>query len=160
MNLLPGRAQGDDLFQKGDELTAGVVGGSFAVDAAGGGIQRRIQGEGSVAVVFEAVAFGASRRERQDWIETVQGLNGGLLIDTEHGGMLRVRRIVAVLLKVGHGKMDVAGVAAALDAGRPALSGAAAPARGLCLRRVALGRPARDWMENSEHHDREDLHAS
>jgi len=36
----------------------------------------------------------------------------------------------------------VAGVVAALDAERPALSGAAAPARGLCLRRVALGRAA------------------
>ena len=42
-----------------------------------------------MAVVLEAVAFGASRRERQDGIETVQGLNGGLFIDAEHGCMLR-----------------------------------------------------------------------
>ena len=40
-------------------------------------------------VVFETVAFGTSRRERQDGIETIQGLNGGLLIDTEHGRVLR-----------------------------------------------------------------------
>ena len=36
-----------------------------------------------MAVVLEAVPFGASRRERQDGIETIQGLNGGLLIDAE-----------------------------------------------------------------------------
>ena len=40
-------------------------------------------------VVFEAVAFGASRRERQDGIETIQGLNGGFLIDAKHGRVLR-----------------------------------------------------------------------
>jgi hypothetical protein len=34
------------------------------------------------------VAFGASGRERQDEIETIQGLNGGLLIDAEHGRVL------------------------------------------------------------------------
>ena len=39
-------------------------------------------------VVLEAVAFGASRRERQDGIKTIQGLNGGLLIDAEHGCVL------------------------------------------------------------------------
>ncbi len=41
-----------------------------------------------MAVVLEAVAFGASRRERQDGIKTIQGLNGGLLIDAEHGCVL------------------------------------------------------------------------
>jgi hypothetical protein len=45
-----------------------------------------------VAVVLEAVAFGASRRERQDGIKTIQGLNGGLLIDAERGcGLGRVQ---------------------------------------------------------------------
>ena len=48
-----------------------------------------------MAVVLEAVPFGASRRERQDGIETVQGLNGGLLIDAEHGRMLRRAQIEA-----------------------------------------------------------------
>jgi hypothetical protein len=39
--------------------------------------------------------FGASRRERQDGIETVQGLNGGLLIEAEHGRMLRRAQLEA-----------------------------------------------------------------
>jgi hypothetical protein len=42
-----------------------------------------------VAVVLEAVALGASWREREDGIETIQGLNDSLLIDAEHGRMLR-----------------------------------------------------------------------
>ena len=41
-----------------------------------------------MAVVLEPVAFGTSRRERQDGIETIQGLDSGLLIDAEHGRML------------------------------------------------------------------------
>jgi tRNA U38,U39,U40 pseudouridine synthase TruA len=51
-----------------------------------------------------------------------------------------VRRIVAALLEVGHGKTDEKAVAAALASGRPAFNGALAPAKGLCLRRVVLGR--------------------
>lgn len=34
VNLLPWRAQNDDLLQEGDELAAGVAGGGFAVDGA------------------------------------------------------------------------------------------------------------------------------
>jgi tRNA U38,U39,U40 pseudouridine synthase TruA len=53
-----------------------------------------------------------------------------------------VRRLVAVLLEVGQGNMDEAAVLAALAAPGPALDGAAAPAKGLTLRRVtyAAGR--------------------
>lgn len=39
VNLLPRRTQADDLLQKGDELTAGVAGRGFAVDATDGGIE-------------------------------------------------------------------------------------------------------------------------
>lgn len=46
-------------------------------------------------VILEAVAFGASRRERQDGIETIQGLKGGLLIDAEPGCVLRRAQIEA-----------------------------------------------------------------
>jgi hypothetical protein len=45
VNLLPGRAQGYDFLEKGNELAAGVSGGGFAVDAAGGGIERGIYKE-------------------------------------------------------------------------------------------------------------------
>jgi tRNA pseudouridine38-40 synthase len=63
-------------------------------------------------------------------------------IDVRADAFLRgmVRRIVAVLLAVGKGQLDPSAVPGLLTAGRPALGGAAAPARGLCLRRVVLGR--------------------
>jgi tRNA U38,U39,U40 pseudouridine synthase TruA len=60
-----------------------------------------------------------------------------------------VRRMVAALLAVGTGRIGEADVAAALVGGRPALRGAAAPARGLCLRRVALGRKRSNRNEDA-----------
>jgi tRNA pseudouridine38-40 synthase len=54
-----------------------------------------------------------------------------------------VRRMVAALISVGTGKIGEDAVAAALLERTPAFRGAAAPARGLCLRRVALGRRQR-----------------
>ncbi|HXG25769.1 MAG TPA: tRNA pseudouridine(38-40) synthase TruA [Candidatus Binatia bacterium] len=67
-----------------------------------------------------------------------------ITIDVRADAFLRgmVRRIVAVLLAVGKGKLEASAVPGLLTAGKPALGGAAAPARGLCLRRVVLGRRA------------------
>ena len=63
-------------------------------------------------------------------------------VDVRADAFLRgmVRRIVAVLLAVGKGQLDPSDVPGLLTAGRAALRGSAAPARGLCLRRVTLGR--------------------
>ena len=63
-------------------------------------------------------------------------------IDVRADAFLRgmVRRIVATLLAVGMGRLEASAVPGLLTAGEPALGGAAAPARGLCLRRVVLGR--------------------
>lgn len=54
-----------------------------------------------------------------------------------------VRGIVAALLRVGRGELAAEEIGAALGETRRALHGEAAPARGLCLRRVVYGRPAR-----------------
>lgn len=66
-------------------------------------------------------------------------------IDVRADAFLRgmVRRIVAALLAVGKGTLEASAVPGLLTAGTPALGGAAAPARGLCLRRVVLGRRGR-----------------
>jgi tRNA pseudouridine38-40 synthase len=63
-------------------------------------------------------------------------------IDVRANAFLRgmVRRMVAVLLEVGLGRMAEADVGAALAGRTPARNGVSAPARGLCLRRVVLGR--------------------
>jgi tRNA pseudouridine38-40 synthase len=67
-------------------------------------------------------------------------------IDVRADAFLRgmVRRIVAALLAVGRGTLEASAVPGLLTAGVPALAGAAAPAKGLCLRRVAMGRRAGD----------------
>jgi tRNA pseudouridine38-40 synthase len=101
-------------------------------------------------------AFGGAAEQPVRTVHSVRVRRDGRLvtIDVRADAFLRgmVRRMVAVLLEVGKGTMDEAGVAAALAAGRPALGGAAAPARGLCLRRVALGRRRR--TANGEHEER------
>ena len=59
-------------MEKGDELATGVAGGGFFVDAASGGIERRIQGERAMPVVREAVAFGRVPARAAGRIETIQ----------------------------------------------------------------------------------------
>ena len=92
--LSPG-AQGDDFLEKSDELAAGVAGGGFAVNPSGGGVQRGIQGQRSVAVVLESMALGAPRGKRQNRIQPIQRLNGRLFIHAEHGRVLRRIQIQA-----------------------------------------------------------------
>ncbi|HET7181641.1 MAG TPA: tRNA pseudouridine(38-40) synthase TruA [Candidatus Limnocylindrales bacterium] len=72
----------------------------------------------------------------------VRRVGAAIEIDVRADAFLRgmVRRIVATLLAVGKGQLEPAAVPGLLAARTPALRGAAAPARGLCLRRVALGR--------------------
>ena len=64
-------------------------------------------------------------------------------IDVRADAFLRgmVRRMVAALLAVGRGQLNEDDVAAALAARRPVRHGATAPSKGLCLRRVVMGRP-------------------
>jgi tRNA pseudouridine38-40 synthase len=90
-------------------------------------------------------AFGAADRNPVRTVHAVRVRGTGRLvtIDVTADAFLRgmVRRIVAVLLEVGRGRLDADGVAGLLAARKPALDGATAPAKGLCLRRVVLGRP-------------------
>jgi tRNA pseudouridine38-40 synthase len=89
-------------------------------------------------------SFGATDRSPVRTVRMVRIRQEGRLVTIDVGAdsFLRgmVRRMVAVLLEVGLGRMDETAVGAALAGSGPALDGAAAPARGLCLRRVAFGR--------------------
>ena len=90
--------------------------------------------------------FGAAHRQPVRTLYWVRVRRAGSLvtIDVAADAFLRsmVRRIVAVLLEVGHGRLADEAVAEALASGRQPLNGATAPAKGLCLRRVVFG-PAR-----------------
>ena len=101
-------------------------------------------------------AFGAVTGDRST-VRTVHAVRvrrqGSLVtIDVRADAFLRgmVRRIVAVLIEVGRGKMDDGDVREALAARAPARNGASAPARGLCLRRVALGRRVGDEQNDGD----------
>jgi tRNA pseudouridine38-40 synthase len=91
-------------------------------------------------------AFGGADPQPVRTVYSIRVRRSGSLvtIDVRADAFLRgmVRRIVATLLAVGTGKLEVSAVSGLLAAGRPALAGASAPARGLCLRRVVLGRRA------------------
>lgn len=99
-------------------------------------------------------AFGGTDRSPVRTVYAVRVRREGRLvtIDVRAESFLRgqVRRMVAGLLEVGHGKMTEAELLAALAARKPALNGAAAPAKGLCLRRVALGQRPADDKEDEE----------
>jgi tRNA pseudouridine38-40 synthase len=102
-------------------------------------------------------AFGAVVEDRSP-VRTVHAVRvrrqgSFVTIDVRADAFLRgmVRRIVAVLLEVGDGEMTEEQVREAIAARNPARNGAAAPARGLCLRRVALGRrPETEATETNE----------
>jgi tRNA pseudouridine38-40 synthase len=99
-------------------------------------------------------AFGGADRSPVRTVHMVRVRKEGRLvtIDVRGDSFLRgqVRRMVAGLLEVGLGKIDEAALEAALAARVPALNGAAAPAKGLCLRHVALGRRPVDDKEDEE----------
>ena len=101
-------------------------------------------------------AFGGADPQPVRNVHHVQVRRTGNLvtIDVRADAFLRgmVRRMVAALLAVGRGTIEETAVAAALAGRRPALGGAAAPARGLCLRRVVLGRRAE--ISSGEHEER------
>ena len=102
-------------------------------------------------------AFGAADRTSVRTVMAVRVRREGRLvtIDVRADAFLRgmVRRMVACLLEVGLGKMDIDAVRAALAGPGPALDGASAPARGLCLRRVAFG-PRDGGEQNGAHEER------
>jgi tRNA pseudouridine38-40 synthase len=85
-------------------------------------------------------SFGATNRSPVRTVHTVRVRRNGrtVTIDVRADAFLRgmVRRMVAVLLEVGQGKMDEDEVRAALAGPERALDGAAAPAKGLTLRSV------------------------
>ncbi len=101
-------------------------------------------------------SFGATDRSPVRSVQAVRIRKDGrtVTIDVRADSFLRgmVRRMVAVLLEAGAGRMDDAAVRAALAGPGPAFDGTAVPAKGLCLRRVGYG-PRRE-QRNGEREER------
>jgi len=75
---------GNDIGKECNELGTGVALGGFAKDLPAGHFQCGVEGECPMPEVFESVALDPSRRQRQDGIESIKGLDGRLLINAEH----------------------------------------------------------------------------
>ena len=89
MDLAVARLSGDHVGEELDEGRAGMPRHRLPDNFAGAGVERREQREGAVPVVLESVTLGATRRQRQNGIESVERLNRRLFIDREDGGMAR-----------------------------------------------------------------------
>jgi tRNA pseudouridine38-40 synthase len=102
-------------------------------------------------------AFGAGDRDPVRTVSTVRVRRSGryVTIDVRADSFLRgqVRRMVGLLLEVGLGKTDIDAVRSALADPGSARKGPSAPAKGLCLRHVAIGRRAAN-EPNGEHVER------
>jgi tRNA pseudouridine38-40 synthase len=89
-------------------------------------------------------AFGGTDPQPVRTVHAVRVRRTGheVTIDVRADAFLRgmVRRMAAALIAVGTGRIEEDAIAAALAVREPAFGGAAAPARGLCLRRVVMGR--------------------
>jgi tRNA pseudouridine38-40 synthase len=89
-------------------------------------------------------AFGAADRTTVRTVSSVRVRRSGrvVTIDVRADSFLRgqVRRMVGLLLEVGLGSATMDDIRAALADPTTARKGAAAPARGLCLRHVAIER--------------------
>src|SRR5215475_14411762 len=77
-----------DIGKEGHELFASMTSRSPANDLSGGRVEGGIKGKSPVPIVFKSMALGSTWREWKHRIETIKGLNSGLLIDTKHSGML------------------------------------------------------------------------
>jgi tRNA pseudouridine38-40 synthase len=89
-------------------------------------------------------AFGGTDPQPVRTVHAVRVRRAGheVTIDVRADAFLRgmVRRMVAALIAVGTGRLDERAIEDALGSREPAFGGAAAPARGLSLRRVVMGR--------------------
>ncbi len=99
-------------------------------------------------------AFGGADPQPVRTVHRIRIRRTGSLItiDVRADAFLRgmVRRLVAALLAVGTGRLEASAASDLLTAGVPALGGSSAPARGLCLRRVVLGRRQERTNENKD----------
>jgi len=83
VNLLACRKTGHDLFQESNKFGTGVTRRGLAQHPAGFGVERGVEGKGAVTIVLKTMSLGSSRRERQDWVEPVQSLDGALFVDAK-----------------------------------------------------------------------------
>ena len=86
---------GHDFGKKVDKLGAGMALSGLAKDFSASGIEGRVKGKDSVAVILKTMSLGPARRKGQDRIQAVQGLDSGLFVYAKDSGMIRRVQIEA-----------------------------------------------------------------
>lgn len=112
MDLAPRRLRRDDVREERQKVGARVPRGGLPDHLAGLSVQRGVEREGAVPLVFEAVALRSAGRQREARVDAVERLNRRLFVETEHRGVLRRRQVQAehvggFRLKVGIGRPHV-----------------------------------------------------
>ena len=78
-----------DLGKEIDELGAGVTWAGFSQHLSALSVQSTVERKRSMAVVLEAMPFGAAGRKGQNRVQAIQRLDGALLVDAEYSGVHR-----------------------------------------------------------------------
>lgn len=89
VDLFSPRLRREQIRKEAHELGGGVAGGGLADDFTAFGVESRVQTQRPMAHVLEAMALGPAGGERQNRIDSIQGLNSGLFVHAEDGGMGR-----------------------------------------------------------------------
>jgi hypothetical protein len=76
-----------DLRKEVDELGTGVACAGFSQNLAGLSVQSAVERKGSMAVVLEAISFGPAGRKWQNRVQSIERLDGALLVDAEYSGV-------------------------------------------------------------------------
>ena len=95
VNVPAWRLGADRFVQETDEFFGGVAIGGFANHLSAARVKGRIKRQRPMTVILETVPLRATRRERQHRVESVERLDGCLLIDTEDGCMARWPQVEA-----------------------------------------------------------------
>lgn len=76
-----------DLRKEVDELATGMAHAGFGQHLAGLSVQSAVKRKGSMAVVLEAMSFGPAGRKWQNRVQSIERLDGALLVDAEYSGV-------------------------------------------------------------------------
>src|SRR5262245_54775440 len=95
VDLLSRGLRGEDICEKGNELRTGVALGCLAQDLSAGNLQGGVERESTMPEILKAVALGTAGRKGQNGIQSIESLNGALLIHAKHCSMGRRLEIEA-----------------------------------------------------------------
>jgi hypothetical protein len=87
--VLRAELQRNDVAQEGHKLVGGMAGSGLTQDPSVFGVERDVERERAMPMALEVVALGPPSAKRRHRVQAIEGLNRGLLIDTEHHGVMR-----------------------------------------------------------------------